>query len=305
VDDATQLILRQLYTLAATIDDDTIDEHMGEMCRHSFFAQIHRGETLTQEQIDAASHAFITLTERLMPPKLVAAFIDDACRMQLQPEIDEADLTPGFTTDETMAGADAALRMSNPMRKFTQAEVLVCLAWNQAAPEIPVAIAHFISLIRAYTEVITDMVARRSEAAAEKFVRFASQWSSRNLLKFTNLALSVSATCQLQTQPFVIDQPLISEAMDLLNRSGSFTWSVGQDEQVQQIDVDRIHCPAQAFLHKLIVNEQSLLGVIDFVKNEALRRPCAPELSRSLDFMRRFAAERQAEISHASRPTGE
>jgi hypothetical protein len=303
VDDATQSIFRKLYELAGTVRTDSIDEEMGEMCRHSLFAKIRNGERVTQEQVDSASQTFITVTQRFMPPELVHSFIDNACVMQLPPEIEEADLVPGFTHDESIAGGDAALRLSNEMKRFTHREVLRCLAWNRAAPEIPVAIAHFISLIRAYTEVLAEMVTRRSPSAGEKFERFASQWASRNLLKFTNLALWVRGNHRGQGDAFVIDQPLIDEAMELLNRSAAFTWSVQKDAAVSSSAVERIHCPAQAFVQKLIVNQGTLLRVIQFVQSEAARIPCPPELSASLDFMREFAEKEETRI-HAKTPNG-
>ncbi len=296
MDDTTQSIFRKLHALSGAVGAESIDEEMGEMCRHSQFAKIHDGERVTQEQVDSASQAFITVTQRFMPPELVHSFIDNACAMQLQPEIEQADLVPGFTHDESTAGGDATLRLTHEMKKFTRREVLRCLAWNRAAPEIPVAIAHFINLICSYTEVLSEMVSRRSPNAGQKFDRFANQWASRNLLKFTNLALWVTGNGRGQGDAFVIDQPLINDAMDLLNRSDSFTWHVQKDASVSGCPVERIRCPAQAFIQKLVVNQGTLLRVIHFVRGEAARTPCAPELRASLDFMRGFAETEEARI---------
>ena len=79
--------------------------------------------------------------------------------------------------------------------------------------------------------------------------------------------------------------------MNLLTRSGAFTWSVREDASLGEQEVVRIHCPARSFLHKLIVNEGCLMTVVDFVTKESNRSPCDPKLSIALAFVKEAAAK--------------
>jgi hypothetical protein len=287
--------------IAATIDASRIELELGAMCQRSLFFELRQGASLTQAEIDHASQAFITATERLMPPAVVHGFIEHACRTRILPQLDAADLVPGFTADEALAFADAELRAAHPMKKFTQSEVLACLAWNQRFPAVPVALAHLIELVQTYAAALANFVERRSPAAAAKLGPFVSQWSPKNVMKFLNLALYVSARAQGHEPEEILPQERVVEAMTLLHRSGAFTWLSTDDAGTSTREPLKIHCPAQAFLHKLLVNQGSLVTVLEFVRAELGRTPVAPELTASEAFVRE-AARREAEGVRAHGP---
>src|SRR5262249_4719400 len=162
-----------------------------------------------------------------------------------------------------------------------QQEALDCLQWNQGDPRIPVAIAHLIQLVEGYIEGLRGIVARRSPAAADKLTPFARQWAPKNVLKFVNIALFVTGRRRAGGGAFTIDQAVIEEAMDLLSHAGAFTWDASADAAIARGSVSRVHCPAHAFLHKLLAKEGALMTVIDFIAEEAARTPPLPELARS------------------------
>ncbi len=300
-----------MKAVADTVEAATITEAMGGMCHRSYFFALRDGEALTQVDIDAAAHAFITLTERLLPAPLVARFITHACARGTMPQIDQAELVPGFTHDESLAGAEPSRRLAQPRKKFARSEVLACLAENRARPALPVAIAHFVSLLYAFTQGLEALVGRRSPEAAAALSPFLDQWAPKNVLKFFNVAIFVSARAHERQRaqrargkkgsrqrrqargPLLVDRPVLEEAMNLLNRSGAFTWSADDDAATLGRPL-RIHCPAQSFLHKLVVHEGALGHVIDFVATEARRTPLHPDLAASFAFVR-AAAAREAE----------
>jgi len=290
-EDPAPAFLHRMARIADGIDVAAIDAEMGEMCSQSLFALLRQGTRVSQERIDAAEAAFTTLTERLMPADLIDEFIAHACAMGIMPQIDQADLVPGFTSSETLAGGDAAVRLASPNAKFTQEEALACLRWNVADPRVPVAIAHLIGLTQTYADGLCELVSRRSPEAAAKLEGFSRQWSPKNVLKFVNIALFVTASAKSSlSRTFTIDQPIIAEAMNLLNRSGAFTWNAARDAAMPQKTALRIHCPAQPFLHKLVVNQGGLVKLLDFVGAGAKRTPCDGDLAASLELIRRYAA---------------
>lgn len=286
--------LARMEAIAAGVDEATIAGELGEMCRQSFFYELRRGARFSQERVDAAERAFTTATERLMPAELIHEFIVHGCAIGIMPRIDQAELVPGFTSDESFAGGDAAARLANPAKKFTQAEVLACLRWNRAAPEVPVAIAHLIDLLQTYAEGLCELVAARSPAAAEVVAGFAKQWSPKNVLKFLNAALFVCG--RAKGERFAVDQALAADAMNLLNRSGAFHWQAEPEGGMLAKNPLRIHCPAQPFLHKLVANQGSLIAVIDFVAREIAKKPCDPDVEASIAFMREVAEAEEAGI---------
>jgi hypothetical protein len=294
--ESRRALAQQMEALAGTVIAGTIDEEMGPMCHQSFFQLVHQGAPVTQQAVEDASQAFARLTDRLMPPAVVHRFVQQACAMRLLPESRYADLVPGFSSSEAIAGGDAAARRTSPMKKFTEEEVLACLAWNQREPQILVALAHLIQLLETYVETIRHMAGRRSPEAAERLVPFARQWAPKNVLKFVNVALFVAGTKRSAGGAFTVDPSLIEEAMDLLSHSGAFTWEAQADSAVPEGSVTRIHCPAHGFLHRLLAKEGALMTVIDFVAAEAARRPPAPEVKKSLEFMEQRAISEETGI---------
>lgn len=285
-EDPSRMLARSLDEIARGVAAETIEAEMGPMCMGSFFQRVHSGEEVSQEAADEASRAFTALTDRLMPAGLVHRFIQQACASRMMPETRYADLVPGFTTDESLAGSDAATRLKSPAKKFTEQEVLACLRWNQADPRTPVALAHLIQLVEGYVEGLRHIVARRSPEAANKLAPYARQFAPKNVLKFLNVALFVTGTRRAGGGAFTVDRALVEEAMDLLNYSGAFTWDAAI----------RIHCPAHAFLHRLLAKEGALMTVLDFVTAEAGRKPPAPKLGESLAFMERAAISEETGI---------
>jgi hypothetical protein len=289
-EDARRALAQGLDEIARGVSAATVEAEMGPMCHTSFFQLVQQSAGVTQEDVDDASRAFTTLTERLMPAALVHRFVQQACANRLMPETRYADLVPGFTPDEAIAGGDAAVRLASPMKKFTLQEVLDCLRYNQADPRTVVALAHLIQLVEGYIEGLRHLVARRSPEAAEKLVPYARQWAPKNVLKFVNVALFVEGRKRAAGGPITVDQPLVEAAMDLLNHSGAFTWDP------QGSSVSRIHCPAHAFLHRFLAKEGALITVLDFVSAEAKRKPQASKLAESLAFMERAAISEETGI---------
>ncbi|APR78310.1 Hypothetical protein A7982_03657 [Minicystis rosea] len=294
--EARRALAQSLDEIARGVSAATIDAEMGPMCHRSFFQLLHEGAPVTQADVDDAALAFSKLTERLMPTGMVHRFVLQACSMRLFPEGRHADLVPGFTIDEAIAGSDAATRRQSPMKKFTQQEALDCLRWNQREPRIAVAIAHLVQLVEGYIEGLRHIVARRSPEAAEMLVPFARQWAPKNVLKFVNIALFVAGRRRTGSEVFTVDQTLIEEALDLLNHSGAFTWDVGADSAVAKGAVTRIHCPAHAFLHRLLAKEGTLMTVIDFISTEAARKPPSPDLVKNIELMERNAISEETGI---------
>lgn len=294
--DARRALAQNLDEIARSVSAATIEAEMGPMCHQSFFQLVHRGAGVTQETVEDASRAFSALTERLMPAALVHRFVQQTCSMRVYPEARHADLVPGFTSNETIAGGDAATRLTSPAKKFTQQEALDCLVWNQRAPAVPVAIAHLVQLVEGYIEGLRRAVVRYSPEAAEKLVPFARQWAPKNVLKFLNIALFVTGKKRAGGGAFSVDQALIEEAMDLLNHSGAFTWDVQADTAVPQGAVTRIHCPAHGFLHKLVAREGALMTILEFVEAEAAKTPPPAALRQSLDRMEQNAISEETGI---------
>lgn len=294
--DERRALAQGLDEIAQSVSATTIEAEMGSMCQRSFFQLLHEGSPVTQDEVEDASQAFAHVTERLMPAPLVHRFVQQACSARLFPEARHADLVPGFTSNEAIAGGDAATRRASPMKKFTQQEALDCLQWNQREPRIVVALAHLIQLVEGYIEGLRHTVARRSPEAADKLVPFARQWSPKNVLKFVNIALFVTGRERAPDGSFTVDRALIEEAMDLLSHSGAFTWEVAEDSAIAPGAVARIHCPAHAFLHKLLAREGALLTVIDFITAEAARKPPAPRIVTSLESMERNAISEETGI---------
>jgi hypothetical protein len=294
--DARRSVAQSLDEIARSVSAATIEAEMGPMCHRSFFQLVHQGSAVTQEAVEDASRAFAALTERLMPAALVHRLVQEACSMRLFPEGRYADLVPGFVSSEAIAGGDAATRLASPTKKFTQQEALDCLAWNQREPSIPVAIAHLVQLVEGYIEGLRHHVKRHSPEAADKIVPFARQWAPKNVLKFVNIALFVTGRKRALGGAFSVDRALVEEAMDLLNHSGAFTWDVRADTAVAQGSVTRIHCPAHAFLHKLLAKEGALMTVIDFVSAEAAKRPPPAKLLESLERMEQNAISEETGI---------
>ncbi|MFT3768982.1 MAG: hypothetical protein QM820_26375 [Minicystis sp.] len=294
--DPRRALAQSLDEIARGVAASTIEAEMGPMCHRSFFQLLHEGSPVTQEAVDEASQSFARLTDRLMPPALVHRFVVQACSNRLLPAARHADLVPGFTDGESIAGADAATRRRSPIKKFTQQEALDCLQWNQREPRIVVALAHLVDLVEGYIEGLRHIVARTSPEAAEKLAPFARQWSPKNVLKFVNIALFVTGRKRAGSDSFTIDQPLIEEALDLLNHSGAFTWEVSADTAVTPGSVSRIHCPAHGFLHRLLAQEGTLLTVIDFITTEAARKPPPPALIKCLETMERNAISEETGI---------
>jgi hypothetical protein len=289
-------LAQSLDEIARGVSAATIDAEMGPMCRQSFFQLLHQGSAVTQAAVDEAAQAFTTLTARLMPAALVHRFVKNACAMRLLPENRYADLVPGFSSSEAIAGGDAATRLASTAKKFTQQEAIDCLQWNQADPRIPVALAHMIQLVDAYAQGLLQLAARHSPEAAQKLVPFAQQWAPKNVLKFVNIALFVTGRKRAGGGSFTVDQALVEEAMDLLNHAGAFTWDVQADASIAAGAVTRIHCPAQAFLHRLVAKEGALMTVVDFVAAEAAKKPPAPALVKSLELMERYAISEETGI---------
>jgi hypothetical protein len=277
--------LPKMQAIAAAVRADRIDDEMGEMCQKSLFFEHHRGSRVSQERVDRAEHAFSTITDRLMPAPLIHEFVLHACATRVPVEIEHAELAPGFTDDEALAAQDAAARLAIPMKKFTRAEVLACVRWNAAEPLVAVGIAHMVALVHVFAEGMCALVAERSPEAAQKLGAFASQWAPKNVLKFLNAAIFVVGGGR------AVDQPLLDEAMNLLNRSGAFQWT-----EARATAPLHIHCPAQSFLHKLVVNEGTLLAVIGHVAAEAAREPNDASLAASIAFVRQVAATEEQGI---------
>ena len=147
-----------------------------------------------------------------------------------------------------------------------------------------------------YIESLRQMVGRHSPEAAGKLVPFARQWAPKNVLKFVNIALFVTGRKRAGGGAFSVDQALVEEAMDLLNHSGAFTWDVSADTAVAQGAVTRIHCPAHAFLHRLLAKEGALMTVLEFVTAEAAKRPPPPELVKNLERMEQNAISEETGI---------
>lgn len=294
--EARRALAQRLDEIARSVSAATIEAEMGPMCRQSFFQLVHQGAPVTQEAVEDASRAFATLTERLMPAAVVHRFVQQACSMRLFPEGRRADLVPGFTSSEAIAGGDAATRLASRAKKFTQQEALDCLVWNQRAPAVPVAIAHLVQLVEMYIESIRQMVGRRSPEAADKMAPFARQWAPKNVLKFVNIALFVTGRKRALGGEISVDQALVEEAMDLLNHSGAFTWDVQADTAVAEGAVTRIHCPAHAFLHKLLAKEGALMTVLDFITAEAAKRPPHAQLLQNLERMEQNAISEETGI---------
>ena len=289
-------LAQSLDDIARSVSAATLELEMGPMCEKSFFQLLHQGAAVTQADVDGASQAFTTLTERLMPAALVLRFVKHACSMRILPEARYGDLVPGFSSSEDIAGGDAAARLASRAKKFTQQEVLDCLQWNQQKPQIPVAVAHLIQLVHGYVEALRQLVGRHSPEAAEAMVPFARQWAPKNVLKFVNIALFVTGRKRAGGGAFTVDQALVEEAMDLLSHAGAFTWDVQADTSIAAGAVGRIHCPAHSFLHKLLVKEGALMTVVDFVAAEAARVPPAPALVASLERMERYAISEETGI---------
>ncbi len=279
--------LPKMQAIAAAVRADRIDDEMGEMCHKSLFFEHTRGAPVAQERVDEAEHAFSTVTDRLMPASLVHEFVVHALLSGIPVQIEQADLVPGFSDDESLAGQGPAARAANPMKKFTRAEVLGCLRWNAADARVPAAIAHLIALVQVYAEGMCALVADRSPEAAEKLSAFAQQWSPKNVLKFLNAALFVVGGKD-GSGPRSIDKALLDEAMNLLNRSGAFLWTEARAATPGAAPL-HIHCPAQSFLHKLVVNEGTLLAVLDHVFARAARRPPDENLAASLAYLQEVA----------------
>jgi hypothetical protein len=286
-----------MEAVAAGVDAERIEAELGAMCQRSLFFALRAGERVTQAEIDAASRAFLLTTERLMPAAVLHGFVEHACATRILPRLDPSDLVPGFTDDETFAGKDAAARLANPTKKFTREEVLACLRWNQREPEVAVAVAHLIDLIHTYIAALAELVARRSPEAADRLDPFVAQWQPKNALTFVNLAIHVAATRRAKGGPLVVDQATIVDAVALLDRSGAFTWSSKDDTTTVSDSPLRIHCPGQAFLHKILANQATLTRVLRFVRSEAARTPIAPEIAESLAFVRDLAAREEAGIA--------
>jgi hypothetical protein len=179
--------------------------------------------------------------------------------------------------------------------------VLTALRYADADPALAVAIAHFVELVQTYAAALANLAGRRSPGVEEKLQPFVFQWSPKNVMKFVHTAASVAASrrgllgeADGTPQPFEVDQALLTEAVSLLNKSGAFTWTSRDDAAMSLADERRIHCPAQAFLHKVIVNQGSLMTVLAFVRAELRRSPVAPELQASVAFVR-ATATREAE----------
>ena len=294
--DGPRALAAKLDEIAASVSASSIEAEMGAMCQRSFFGVLHSGEPLGQGDVDEATQAFSKLTDRLMPVASVHAFVRQTIQNKLMPESVYADLVPGFTSDEALAGKGAAERRASPAKKFTEGEVLDCLAWNQRDPAVLVAIAHLVQLTEGYVEGLRHVVARRSVPAAEKLGPFAAQWAPKNVLKFLNIALFVAGRQRAEGGAFTVDQALIEAAMDLLNYSGAFTWEVHADAAIAGGAVRRIHCPAHSFLHRLLVKEGALVTVLDFVAAEAARKPPPPALVKSLELVERQAISEETGI---------
>jgi len=289
--------LRRMDAIAARLDPSTLDAELGAMCKRSLFFALRQGATVSQREIDVASHAFITATERLMPPGVLHGFIEHACSTRILPRIDEGELVPGFTIDEGLAGADASTRRAHPVKKFTQAEVLACLRWNQREPDVAVALAHLVDLIQTFAAALGTLAGRYSPSAEAMLGPFVVQWLPKNVLKFMNLAIYVCGTRRSGLDAFEVDQSLIVEAVTLLDKSGAFTWTAREDSGAESASDLRIHCPAQAFLHKLLANEGSLMTVLEYVRAEALRSPVEPDVQSSFAFVRNTAARELAGVT--------
>ena len=289
-----------MEAIATSVDPTRIEGELGAMCQRSLFFALRAGSPVSQADIDAATRAFLTITERLMPTQVVHGFVEHACQSRILPSIDHAALVPGFTHDESFAGKDGAARSDNPLKKFTRSEALGCLRWNQREPAVAVAMAHLIDLIHTYVAALGELVARRSPAAGEALQPFIAQWRPKNALTFVNVAIHVAATRRCKDAPLVVDHRTIVDAVTLLDRSGAFVWN-SKDDRATLLDVQRrIRCPAQAFLHKLLANQGTLALVLRFVRTEAARVPLAPEVEASLEFIRQAAVREEALIMTAS-----
>lgn len=294
--------LRRLEAIAASLDPATLERDLGIMCRKSLFFAVRDGEPVTQGEIDAASRAFLTTTERLLPPSVVHGFIEHAIATRLLPEIDAIELAPGFTEDETLAGTDAVTRAQNPLKKFTREEVLACLRWNQREPAVPTALAHFVDLVHTAAALLADLAGRRSPEVADGLAPFVAQWRPKNVVKFVNVALFVAGSRRARGGPIVIDQATVNDALTLLHRAGAFTWNSRDDGAVATAPPLRIHCPAQAFLHKVLAHQATLTPLVRFMAVEARRSPVAPEVGASLAFVRDAAiAEERGILEHGAR----
>jgi len=294
--------LRQLEQIAASLEPSSLERELGVMCRRSLFFAIREGEPVTQAEIDAASRVFLSTTERLLPPSVVLGFIEHATATRLEPELDALDLAPGFTEDERFQMADASARAESPHKKFTREEVVACLRWNQRDPTAVTALAHFVDLVHTCAALLADLAGRRSPLLAEGLAPFVSQWQPKNVVKFVNVALYVAGTRRMKGGAFVVDQATVVDAMTLLNRSGAFTWHSRDDAGTASATALRIHCPAQAFLHKVLANHGALTPLIRFVEAERRRSPIASKLAASLEAVRSAAAREEAGIlEHGTR----
>lgn len=285
-----------MQAIAAGVDARTLDAELGPMVHRSLFFALRQGEPVSQADVDQASKAFLGAIERLVPTSVLHDFTLHACASGVVPILDHAELAPGFTEDESFAWGDAAARKASPNKKLTRAEVLECLRWNQAEPVFPTAVAHVVDLTHTYVAAIAEFVAARDPLAAERLAPFVAQWQPKNVLKFVNVATYVAAKRRAKGGKPIVDQAAIAEGITLLDKSGAFTWSSRDDASTASLPPVRIHCPAQAFLHKLLANQATLAYVFRFVSHEAGRRPLHPDLAASLEFVRSVARREELGI---------
>ncbi len=242
-----------------------------EMVRCNLFQALVNGEHVTQDRIQAGMWGFHALTRLLMPSETVADFIAERLETDpIPPGINMSDLARMVPTFHQLKGkrlkeGGAAHERAEYVSKFTQDEVHRFLAFCAACPDFALAVSHTQRYLGAYLERLRELVAHDNSAAADGLAVFQDHWAhASNFSKMIGPAVQreLSADVHPKAALDALDCKTMERAFDFLTESNAFEmrvagWMMKAAPGISAPDL-RFGCPAQPFLHELLVRNDTL-----------------------------------------------
>lgn len=233
-----------------------------EMLESSLFQRTAAGEAVSQQMIARESRSFMARTNLIMPPETVAGYIDRRCAAGDLPILEFQD-RPMHAFIPMQFSEKIPSNPASP--KFDLKEQTACLAFSVECPMLPMALYCLQFFLDDYLKALYDRIVPMDEKVAAELDTFRSHWGrGTNFVPFMNVAVH-QVLCQNGTNPLHaferFDRRTTEKAFDILGERRAFDLSLPPWFHVHQKSV-KFSCPAQPFLHELLVEQDALTRVI-------------------------------------------
>lgn len=238
-------------------------------------SDVSRTRPYTQDDVNREMKVFRDMTELLMPGNTVAAFIDERCV--------RGDMNICFNTGfPFLIVPQSAEMLREPLReqatidereatfsKFTHAEVRGCLQFCLECPDLLLSLISFQQLLNAYLIELREKIGAINEGVASELEAFHRHWATANNLKRT-LMMAIYMVFpnkgDAKSALFASDQQIVTQAFQFLTACNAFTVSRPPQSSASGEKLT-FGCPAYPFLQEMIVQQGSLVRIIETLRN--------------------------------------